>query len=110
MIEIYGIKNCTTVKKALAYLESKNKKYNFHDFKKQPPTPAQVKNWIRKIGIEDLINRRGTSWRNLSAAKKNNLTETSAIDLICENPSLIKRPLIEDESRYFVGFSETDFD
>lgn len=110
MIEIYGIKNCTTVKKTLAYLESKSKRYHFHDFKKQPPMPAQVKNWIQKIGIEDLINKRGTSWRSLSVVEKDNLTETSAIGLICENPSLIKRPLIENKGRYFVGFSETYFD
>jgi arsenate reductase (glutaredoxin) len=112
-LHIYGIGNCDTVKKTLKFLDSKKVGYQFHDFKKQAPTSEQLKTWLKHFGAELLINRRGTTWRNLKDSEKalidGNLqkNEKPLIELLIKNSSMIKRPIIESGKSAIIGFDET---
>lgn len=94
---LYGIANCDSVKKARAYLALKGVEFNFHDYKKQGLTPELLDVFCAHFSWQELINKRGTSWRALPDDIKNTLDEKSAKTLILDNPSLIKRPLILGE-------------
>ncbi len=109
MTTLYGIPNCDTVKKARNWLNSKEIPYKFHDFRAHGLAKSQVKTWIAAIGLEKLINKRSTTWKNLSSKQQNMLDEKSAIELILENPTLIKRPLIETPKDTLVGFKEKEY-
>ncbi|GAB1264817.1 ArsC family reductase [Aurantivibrio infirmus] len=109
MTTLYGIPNCDTVKKARNWLNSKEIPYKFHDFRADGLAKSQVKTWIAAIGLEKLINKRSTTWKNLSSKQQNMLDEKSAIELILENPTLIKRPLIETPKDTLVGFKEKEY-
>ncbi len=108
---MYGIPNCDTVKKARAWLADKQIAYTFHDYKKAGVTLSTLKNWLQDVPLEALLNRRGTSWRNLSdAAKAAAEHEDQALALMVENPSLIKRPVITiDNQVRAVGFSNDSY-
>ena len=108
---MYGIPNCDTVKKARAWLVENQIDYTFHDFKKAGITLTTLHSWLQDISLETLLNRRGTSWRNLSdAAKAAAEHEDKALALMVENPSLIKRPIIVSDNRVkAVGFSNDSY-
>ena len=109
-VRLYGIPNCDTVKKARAYLESHDIAYDFIDFKKQGVDHNALQGWIDQHGLETVINRRGTTWRKLSDAEKESAEHIDgAIVLATENPSLIKRPVLEAEGQTLVGFKEDDY-
>jgi arsenate reductase (glutaredoxin) len=103
-IELYGIPNCDTVKKARAWLDERGLEYRFHDYKKEGADPARLAEWGEKAGWEALLNRRGTTFRGLDEADKADIDETKAIRLMAENPSLIKRPVVEHKGHVLVGF------
>ncbi len=109
MTTLFGIKNCDTVKKARRWLENQGIDYTFHDFRSDGITGEQVEIWINAIGIEKLINKRSTSWKALSDSQKENLDNTLAKALILEQPTLIKRPLLDTGSECYVGFSEKTY-
>jgi len=104
MTTIYGIKNCETMKKALAWLDDHGVRYDFHDYKKTGIDLARLKSWSKQVGWETLLNTRGTTWRKLSPAQQANLDEARAMRLMSENPSLIKRPVLERGGALMVGF------
>ncbi|MFK7795738.1 MAG: ArsC family reductase [Gammaproteobacteria bacterium] len=106
MITVYGIKNCDTVKKACNWLTKNNINYQFHDFRKDGLTQNKVKQWFGKTDWEILLNRRGTTWRKLSDNEKDSINKTKAIKLMVDQPTLIKRPVIEHNDNVIVGFSE----
>src|SRR5690606_6262744 len=108
MLHVYGIKNCNTVKKALNWLDDHQLDYVFHDFKKEPATLAKLQAWEKKVAWEQLLNKKGTTWRKLSADKQASVTDApSANTVLVENNSMIKRPVIESESgTILVGFDE----
>ena len=106
MTTVYGIKNCDTVKKACEWLNKNNITYQFHDFRKDGLTQAKIKQWSGQVEWAALLNRRGTTWRNLTDKEKNNINKTYAIKLMAEQPTLIKRPVIEHNKQVLVGFSE----
>ena len=106
MTTVYGIKNCDTVKKACKWLDSNNIDYQFHDFRKDGLTQTKVKQWSGQVDWETLLNRRGTTWRKLSDQEKESINKTNAIKLMTEQPTLIKRPVIEYRKKVLVGFSE----
>jgi len=106
MTTVYGIKNCDTVKKACKWLDKNNIDYQFHDFRKDGLTQAKVKQWFSQVDWELLLNRRGTTWRKLSDNEKDSINKTNAIKLMTEQPTLIKRPVIEHSKNVLVGFSE----
>lgn len=105
-VEIYGIKNCDTMKKALKWLDDRGVGYVFHDYKKEGVNADVLKQAITEHGWENVINRRGTTWRNLPEDTKENMDETRALEMAQENPSIIKRPLLLHEDAVFLGFSE----
>jgi arsenate reductase len=101
---IYGIKNCDTMKKAFAWLDYHGVGYDFHDYKTAGIDVAKLQAWSKQVGWETLLNTRGTTWRKLSPAQQANLDENKALRLMSENPSLIKRPVLENGSALMVGF------
>jgi arsenate reductase len=102
--KLYGIKNCDTVKKARAWLDSHRQDYQFHDFKTLGIERKQLEQWCRRIGWEVLLNRSGTTYRKLPEAVKTSLSAEKAIDLMLAQPSMIKRPVLEYDGQLSVGF------
>jgi len=105
---VYGIKNCNTVKTALDWLDRHNIAYTFHDYKKRGVTAAKLTDWIKQVGWESLVNKRGTTWKQLEDSVKEGVTnQATAIALMIEKTSVIKRPLIEvDGNVVALGFDE----
>jgi arsenate reductase len=102
---VYGIKNCDTMKKARAWLESHGVAHEFHDYKTSGIDRAKLEAWVKQAGWEVLLNRAGTTFRKLPENAKTGLTETKAIKLMLEQPSMIKRPVLERGKTLLVGFS-----
>ena len=103
-VKIYGIKNCDTMKKARAWLEAENIPYDFHDYKAAGIDRAHLESWVRELGWETVLNRAGTTFRGLPDAAKQNLDAAQAVDLMLEQPSMIKRPLLDLGDRRLAGF------
>jgi Spx/MgsR family transcriptional regulator len=103
---VYGISNCDTVKRARAWLDERGTGYTFHDFKKGGVPAHRLDTWLKAAGWEALINRKGTTWRKLDAALQARVADAeSACALMLEQPSVIKRPVVEwDDGRITVGF------
>jgi len=108
MTTLYGIKNCDTVKKARDWLAANNIDYRFHDFRADGLTAEQVSNWIAEIGLETLVNKRSTTWKELDEVTRQNF-DAQAVQIITAHPTLIKRPLLDTGKRKQVGFKETDY-
>lgn len=107
MIKVYGITNCSTVKKARAWLDARGISYQFIDFKKTPPNRAEVAHWCSKLGAAVVVNARGTTWRKLDAGTQSRAaTQAGAIALLVEYPSAIKRPIVETGADLLIGFDE----
>ena len=105
MIVLYGIPNCDTVKKARTWLEQAGLSYQFHDFKKAGLDKATVAVWLKHVPWEILVNKKGTTWRNLPDATKASVIDaTSATALMLENTSVIKRPVLCTNKQVLVGF------
>jgi arsenate reductase (glutaredoxin) len=104
-VTIYGIVNCDTMKKARAWLDSHSAAYEFHDYKKVGIDRSRLESWSKKVGWETLLNRAGTTFRNLPDADKQGIDERKAIDLMLAQPSLIKRPVLDlGGGKLLVGF------
>jgi Spx/MgsR family transcriptional regulator len=94
-IKVYGIKNCDTMKKTFNFLEEKGVSYDFEDYKKQVLTPELLESFLEKTSLEFLVNKKGTTYRKMDDAQKLALEQNeTAIPVLMDNPSLIKRPLI----------------
>jgi len=109
MTTIYGIKNCDTMKKAIKWLNDNGVEFEFHDFKKAGLEEKQLKSWVKQVGWELLVNRRGTTWRKLPEAERDGIDESKAIQLILNNLSLIKRPVLETNNGLYVGFKAEEY-
>jgi arsenate reductase (glutaredoxin) len=109
---VYGIKNCNTVKSAVDWLKNKKIAFDFHDYKTKGVSEEKLKAWSQQVGWETLVNKKGTTWRQLDDAMKNKVTnEAAAIELMKEKTSIIKRPLLEEKGRVItLGFDEETFD
>ncbi|MET3131216.1 Spx/MgsR family transcriptional regulator [Oxalobacteraceae bacterium GrIS 1.11] len=109
-ITVYGIPNCDTVKKARVWLSAQGQDFSFHDFKKQGLERATVAQWLQHLSWEVLLNRKGTTWRNLPEQRKAATVDAaSALELMLEFPSVIKRPVLHREQQYEVGFSDARY-
>ena len=106
---IYGIRNCDTMKEARAWLDARGVAYAFHDYKAQGVERDRLEAWAREVGWETLVNRAGTTFRRLPENDKAGLTETKAIALMLEQPSLIKRPVLDVGGRLLVGFKPEQY-
>ncbi|NCA69258.1 MAG: ArsC family reductase [Sphingobacteriia bacterium] len=109
MIELYGIRGCDTMKKALAWLDEHGIAYRFHDYRRDGLDADRLRAWVAELGWEAMINRRGTTWRNLPAAVREQLDTEQAIALMLEQPALIRRPLLDTGTLRHLGFSATDY-
>ena len=109
MIKLYGIPNCDTMKKARKWLDANNLEYEFHDYKKSAVPEKTLKFWVQTAGWEAILNKRGTTWRKLSDDIKNSIDETSSIQVMLDNPSAIKRPILENGKTLLVGFKEEEY-
>lgn len=103
-IDLYGIPNCDTVKKARAWLEARGLEYAFHDYKKHGADPARLAQWADKAGWALLLNTRGTTFRQLPEDARAGIDGAKALDLMAAHPSLIKRPVVEHADKLLVGF------
>ena len=101
---IYGIKNCDTMKKARAWLDSHGVNYEFHDYKAAGAPKEKLKAWSDELGWETLLNRAGTTFKKLPEADKEYLNERKALALMLDQPSMIKRPVLEVGGKLVVGF------
>jgi arsenate reductase len=107
LIKLYGINNCSTVKKARDWLAQHGIAVDFHDFKKLGLNPETAKNWLQQRDWMELINRKGLTWRGISDEFKQQVTdESSALTLMIDKTSVIKRPLLEQDGKLlYVGFA-----
>ncbi len=110
MIHLYGIPNCDTVKKARTWLGAQGREYVFHDYKKEGADPAKIAGWIAAAGLDTVVNRKGTSFRALSDADKALAADShTAVALLVQQPSIIKRPIVEYPGGILVGFKEDEW-
>jgi arsenate reductase len=106
---IYGIKNCDTMKRARAWLDSHKVAYSFHDYKAASIDKPTLESWIKKVGWEVLLNRAGTTFKKLPDADKDGITEKRAIALMLAQPSMIKRPVLEAKGKLTVSFKPEEY-
>ena len=107
-MKLYGIKNCDTVKKARKWLDENGIAYEFHDFKKDGLSSEKLSQWEQALGWEALINKRGTTWRKLPDEVRDTISAQSAQSahqIMLENTSIIKRPVVERGDEVSVGFN-----
>lgn len=107
---LYGIRNCDTMKKAWTWLDQHGVPYEFHDYKKAGIDRHRLQTWVRELGWERLLNRTGTTFRNLPEADRRDLDEGRALALMLAQPSMIKRPVLESAGRLLVGFRADEYE
>jgi Spx/MgsR family transcriptional regulator len=109
MIKIFGIPNCDTMKKARAWLAEHGIDYEFHDYKKAGIDEATLRGWIAQVGWETLLNRRGMMWRKVPQEVRDTIDEETAVRLMLETPSIVKRPVLETGRDLHVGFKPEQY-
>lgn len=107
MLKVYGLRNCDTCKKARKWMEANGISHTFLDVRSDGITESDLKRWADTAGIDKLLNRRGTTWRELPDAQKAAVDDDSAIPLMMALPALIKRPVFDDGKSVHVGFDKS---
>ncbi|MBD3584924.1 ArsC family reductase [Salinimonas sp. HHU 13199] len=107
---LYGISNCDTIKKAKKWLETNNINYQFHDFRKDGLSRQWLEQTEAKLGWETLLNKRGTTYRQLDEQTKTNMTRDTALDIMADSPAIIKRPVLSHNASLYVGFKSDDYE
>lgn len=110
-MKIYGIKNCSSMKKAFDMLNQLDLAYEFHDYKKSGIEAETVKQWLNELGVDIVLNKKGTTWRKLSIDEQNTAlaSQENLIQTLITHTSLIKRPILETPQGLFVGFNEDEY-
>ncbi|AEX22812.1 ArsC family reductase [Vibrio sp. EJY3] len=108
-ITMFGIPNCDTIKKAKKWLEAEDIAYEFHDYRKQGVDEALVTEFCDALGWEIVLNKRGTTFRQLTQEQKDSLNEENAIKLLVENPAMIKRPILKVNDQFHIGFKADQY-
>ena len=106
MLTLFGIPNCDKCRAARHWFSERGVAHQFHDVRKDGLTEAVVRDWLSRLGSDNVINRRGKSWREVPSAVRDELTDDVACQLILDNPTLVKRPLIDTGSELLVGYDE----
>ena len=109
MIKLFGIPNCDTIKKAKKWLEQNNIEYTFHDYSKDGVNSEMVNNFCQQLDWQQVLNKRGTTYRQLDDATKENLNAESAVALLVEQPAMIKRPILEKNGEFHLGFKADQY-
>lgn len=110
MTILYGIRNCDTVKKACKWLDQHNVSYQFHDFREAGIDKDRVAKWIDQLGWETVVNKRSTTWKQLSPSDRDAMNAERAITAIVDNPTLVKRPLLEKGAHFSTGFKADQYE
>jgi len=105
MYTLYGIKTCDTVKKARKWLDQQQLAYRFHDYRNDGLDSQLLRHFASRLDWEKMLNRRSTSWRQLSATDKSGMDEEKALQLMMQHPTLIKRPILDTGDKLILGFS-----
>jgi arsenate reductase len=108
-VRIFGIKNCDTMKKARTWLDQHQIEYTFHDYKASGIDAAHLERWCRELGWESVLNRNGTTFRKLPQPVRESVNQKSAMALMLEQPSTIKRPLLERGTKLVAGFRAEEY-
>lgn len=110
MTTLYGIKNCDTIKKARAWLTQNGIEYSFHDYRKDGLERAWLEQAEQHLGWELMLNKRGTTFRQLPDEQKQNIDKDAALALMLEHPAMIKRPILIHQDQYHIGFKADQYD
>ncbi|MBE0620794.1 MAG: ArsC family reductase [Burkholderiales bacterium] len=104
-VTLYGIANCDKVRAARAWLAEHGVEARFHDFKRQGVTPALLAGWLKQLAWTELVNRKGTTWKQLPQTRRDGITSAAAASaLMQDKPSVIKRPVLDLEGKLHLGF------
>jgi arsenate reductase len=106
---LYGIKNCDTIKKAQKWLQSNEIEFEFHDYRKDGLEQALLVEFEAKLGWENLLNKRGTTFRKLDDNQKEGLDRDKALALLIEHPAMVKRPVLISGEQYHLGFKPDQY-
>ena len=110
MVKVYGIPNCNTVKKALAWLTENKIAFEFHDFKKTGASAFKIKEWVKASSLEIVLNKKSTAYRNLTAEDQQKiLLKSEALNIMQNNTNLIKRPVLEIAGTILHGFNIEEY-
>jgi len=109
MHTLYGISNCTTVKKAKDWLNGHNIEYQFHDYRKQGLTEDLLEYFEANLGWETILNKRSTSWRKLTDEQRETVSKQTALQYMQESPTLIKRPILDIGEKLVIGFTAEQY-
>ena len=112
-IQMHGISNCDTIKKAKKWLTEAGIEFNFRDYKKQPPSVNELQQWVGMVDWELLLNKRGTTWRKLPTEQQQTVSAETVCQLLADHPSMIKRPLLllqsDPQTQAVVGFKAEQY-
>lgn len=109
-VVMYGIPNCDTIKKAKTWLTDHNVEFEFHDYRKQGVPQDTLQHALNTLGWETLLNKRGTTYKQLSEEQKASVSADTALALLTEHPAMIKRPLLLVEQDFHVGFKAPQYE
>ncbi len=109
MTVMYGIKNCDTIKKAKKWLEANNIEFSFHDYRVDGLDEQWLKQAVAELGWENVLNKRGTTYRQLEQEIKDNLNEQVAIEQMLLAPAMIKRPILVTNNQFHLGFKDAEY-
>ena len=109
MLTIFGIKSCDTCRRAKKYLDEHNIEYRFHDLREDGLDIQMLERWTQRIGWARLLNKQSLTWRKIPEVDRNDMTHDKALAAMIDNPTLVKRPVLESDKFIAVGFSEKRF-
>ena len=109
MLTVYGIKSCDTCRKARQYLAEHDIEFRFHDIRDDGLDVGMLQRWAQQVDWEKLLNRKSLSWRKIPEVDRSNVDQERAFSLIIDRPTLLKRPVLEDDDFLAVGFSARRF-
>ena len=108
-VTLYGISSCDTTRKAKSWLGSRGIEFRFHDYRKQGLEQQLLQSMVNELGWEAMLNRRGTTWRKLPDSVKGQIDQTLAIQVMMDNPAIIKRPILATDHQLHIGFSDRQY-
>ena len=109
MITVYGIPNCDSVRKARMWLNANDIDYIFFDLRRDGLNKEIIASWLKQVKLDELVNKRGTTWRQLSDKQRDSLSQSNATDIILKHPTIVKRPVIDNDGKFIVGFDEARY-